>query len=279
MTTFAFSHRKRPTTRRQHYEYEPPLTSVESVAVLVSGFAAVAMVVAFADPTQSMLVAEAELVLLLVSIPVALLRWPVLACALHAAAQVLYIDSRVKGAGFSLQFFTHWSITATLVLTVLIGLLSGVSYMLYTCGSRRLYAQPVEKLTAMCLTALVSVQFFLTLGTLGMAAGYTGAAYHSGAYGWRSTGYQYTTQHTISFFFAAAIFAVRYEHDGLFLTTRRAAWFTLPPLLGVAWFVCVLALSTAHADPYTVFVDAASFVIGVSAAAIAWVGCGVFLHV
>ena len=168
---------------------------------------------------------------------------------------------------------------ATLVLTVLIGVLTLVSYALYNGGNRRLFAPPIELLTATSLTALVSVQMFLTLGTLGMASGYTGATYHAGIHGWYATGYSFTVQHTVSFFFAAALFATRYEHEMLSLTTRRAVWFAVPFLLGVAWFGCVLAFEVGSHDPYSAFVDVTSFIVGVSAAAVSWAGCGVFLHV
>lgn len=279
VATFALSQPKRHQSRRQYFEYVAPLASVEAIAVMAAAFIAVALVFFLADPVRPMLVAQAELALLITSIPAALLGWPVIGCILHSIAQIFYIDSRVRGLGFSLTYYTHWSLAGTLALTVIVAVLTAISYLLYNAGSRRLYAEPVEKITATCLTALVSVQSFLTLGTLGMAAGYTGINYSPGLHGWQATGYQFTVQHTVSFFFAAALYATRYEHNQLSTTARRAAWFAVPPLLGVAWFLSVLVLTVGHHDPYSAFVDFTSFVVGVSAAAVAWGGCGVFLHV
>ena len=279
ITVFAFSHQKKTRSRREHGEYVVSLASIESISVLATAAVASVFVFAFADPVNPMLNEQAELLLLILSIPAAILKWPVLACTLHSIAQVLYIVGRVQGLGFSLSYYTHWSLFCTLALTVLIGVLTLVSYMLYNGGNRRLFAPPIEILTALSLTALVSVQLFLTLGTLGMAAGYSGVGYHAGLHGWQATGYSFTVQHTVSFFFAAALFATRYEHNMLSLTVRRAVWFVVPSMLAVAWFCCVLAFEVGSHDPYSAFVDVTSFIVGVSAAAVSWAGCGVFLHV
>jgi hypothetical protein len=91
--------------------------------------------------------------------------------------------------------------------------------------------------------------------------------------------YEYSVQHSVSFFFAAAFYATRYEHGYLKRWQTRAAWLVLPPLLGISWWICVLVLTTTQQDPYTSFVDVGSFLIGVSAAAVAWLGIGMSLNV
>lgn len=275
MTTFAFSNQRRFANRRGLYLYQAPLATIEGSAVILVSVVAALIVIAFSDPVHAMLFAEAELVLLIASIPSALFGWPVLAATLHTIGQIGYVYSRVSTTGFSLSYYTHWSIATTLLLTVASGILSAFSYTLYVPSDRRMYSEPLEYLNGLVLTALVSVQTFLTMGTLGMAAGYTGCYYASNQQGWRSTGYHYMVQHNVSFFFAAALYASRYEHHVLSTAARRAAYFVVPAILGICWFISVIASSRLHgSDPYTQFVDAASFVIGVSAAAVAWAGVG-----
>jgi len=276
MATFAFSAQKEFETRRQHFEHRAVL-SVGNASVLLAALLACGAVFLLAEGATQMATVEIELVLLILAVPLALLHWPATACAAHASGQVLYVFGRIQSpVGFSWLFFTHFSLVATLVLTILVALCSLASYALYSCG--RLYSDPVELVCAVATTSLVSVQLFLTLGTLGMAAGYTGCGYSMGSGGWRSTGYSFTVQHCVSFFFAAAIFATRYECR-LLLTrawARRLAWAVAPVSLACVWASIVLAHSTKRAsgDPYTQFVDVGSFVIGVSTAAVAWAGVG-----
>tara|TARA_B110000444_G_scaffold249178_1_gene273970 strand:- start:149 stop:1885 length:1737 start_codon:yes stop_codon:yes gene_type:complete len=281
MTTFAFAQTKRFRSRREHFEHEINLYSVESLSVLTASSIAILLAVMLVDPINPTIQIEIELVLLIASVPMALFHNTVLACGLHAAGQVIYVLDRLNGEyGFSLAFYTHHSLLATLALTVVVGCLTLFSSLLYTCGPRRLFSEPVEKVNAAAMTALLSVQFFLTLATLGMASGYTGAFYAAGERGWRSAGFSFTVQHCISFFFAAGIFATRYEHDQLTFFWRRISWFLVPLVLGIVWMVCVATSpETNGSDPYTVYVDVPSFVIGVSASTAAWVGVGVFLHV
>jgi hypothetical protein len=281
MATFGFAQTKRFRSRREHFEYVVDFYSVESLAVVGAAFVAMLMVVALADPFNPMLVVEVELLLLIASVPTALLCYPVIACVFHASGQSLYIINRVNGEyGFSFDYYTHHSLLATLALTVVVGVLTFFCFGLYSFGRRRLYSEPVEMVNAAAMTSLLSVQFFLTLATLGMSAGYTGAGYTSGAFGWRSSGYSFTVQHCISFFFSAALYATRYEHDALSLLARRLAWAVLPPILGFTWLICISTSSESHGrDPYSAFVDVPSFVIGVSASVTAWLGVGALLHV
>lgn len=279
IVVYAFSHSRRFRSRREHFEYEPNPYSLASVAVVSSALVACLAVLLFVDPTRSMDWSDWELLLLLLSIPVCLLGWPGGACALHAAGQATYVATRVTlHGGYDWSYFTHHSLIATLTLTVVVGILSTFSYGIYSVGRRRLYAEPVEVVNSAALTALVSIQTFLTLATLGMSAGYTGVFYEDGKGSWRVSGYEFSTQHSVSFFFCAALYATRYEHEALPTTWRRAAWFAVPPLLGISWMLVVALAAPEHASPYHSYVDGASFLIGVSAAAASWIGVGVFLH-
>lgn len=277
LTVYSFSHAKRFKTRREHFEYEADIYSVGSIAAISSTAICCLVVFLFVDPSRSMDWSDLELVLLLISIPICLLGWPAVGCFVHAAGQAVYVWTRVELYGaYDWAYFTHHSLLATLALTVGSGCLSLVSYGLYSFDRRRLYSEPVEVANAILLTALVSIQTFLTLGTLGMSAGYSGVYYSDGKGSWRISGYEFTVQHCVSFFFVASLYGTRYEHKTLSIAARRASWFALPPLLGLTWLICISA-EASGGSPYQHYVDAASFLIGVSTAAVSWAGVGVFL--
>lgn len=278
LTVYSFSHIKRFRSRREHFEYEVDVYSIASIAAVTSTVICCLVVILFVDPSRSMDYSDLELLLLLISIPVCLLGFPAVGCFVHAAGQAVYVWSRVDLYGrYDWTYFTHQSLLATMSLAVVSGGLSLFSYGLYSFDRRKLYSEPVEIVNAVLLTALVSIQTFLTLATLGMGAGYSGVHYVDGKGSWRISGYEFTTQHCVSFFFVAALYGTRYEHDMLPLTFRRAAWFALPPLLGLSWLLCIAAEPSG--SPYHKYVDSASFLIGVSAAATSWSGIGVYLHV
>jgi len=279
LTVYSFSHAKRFKTRREHFEYEADIYSLGSIAAISSAAVCCLAVFLFADPSRSMDWSDLELVLLLISIPVCLLGWPAVGCFVHAAGQAVYVWTRVElYGGYDWAYFTHHSLLATFTLAVSSGCLSLFSYGLYSFDRRRLYSEPVEVANAVLLTALVSTQTFLTLGTLGMTAGYSGVYYSDGKGSWRISGYEFTVQHCVSFFFVACLYGTRYEHETLPVTFRRASWFALPPLLGLTWLVCISA-EASGGSPYHHYVDSASFLIGVSSAAASWTGVGVYLHV
>jgi hypothetical protein len=278
MVIYAFSHSRRFRSRREHFEYEPSPYSLASIAVVACAVVACAAVFFFVDPGRSMDWSDWELLLLLLSIPACLLGWPGIACALHAGGEAIYIYTRVAlHGGYDWSYFTHHSLLATMVLTATVGVLSTFSYGLYSVGRRRLYSEPVEIVNSVALTALVSIQTFLTLATLGMAAGFTGVYYEDGKGSWRISGFEFSVQHSVSFFFCAALYGTRYEHEALPATWRRAAWFAVPPLLGVSWLL-VISLADSDGSPYHHYVDWVSFLVGVSAAGASWAGIGVFLH-
>jgi hypothetical protein len=280
MTTFAFSERRRFENRGQHYNHSPDIYSVPYAGVLISAFVAACTILFFVDVNSGMNWSDVELMLLVISIPFVLFHFPILGTLTHLSGQTVYIATRYTSEiGYSWTYFTHHSLFASTVILLLIAILSFVSFSLYTFRDLRMYSEPVEMATAILSTVLLSVQTFLTLATLGMASGFTGALYRDGKGSWNITGYEYSVQHSVSFFFSAALYAVRYEHRSLKLWQTRAAWLALPPIMGIAWWVCVLVLTTTQHDPYTTFVDVGSFLIGVSAAGVAWLGVGLCLNI
>lgn len=273
-TIYAFAHSKRFRTRREVFEYEPSPYTTGGLSAIGCSLGAMLLVLLLSDSNASMDWSDIELLLLLASIPIALFHFTTTACLTHAAGQSLYIWTRFDLHGYyDFTYFTHHSLLATFVLTLLISIVSLFCYTLYSFGNRRLYSEPAEVVNAIALTSLVSVQTFLTLATLGMSAGYTGIYYEDAKGSWRITGFEFTVQHCISFFFAAALYATRYEPARLPSVWARAAWFALPPLLGLSWLLCILLLAVGD-SPYQHFVDSTSFLVGISAAFVSWVGVG-----
>lgn len=278
ISTFAFSNVRRFTVRRDHFLYFPNFLASTSIAVLLSALVSITVVFLFVDINRSMNFADLELALLLLSLPTALLSFSSSSCVLHIAGQAIYVLTRMDGEnGFTMLYFTHHSIVATLVLTILVFLTSSSSYFLYTFRDSRLYSEILERTTGAFLTMLLSVQIFLTIATMGMSSGYTGIRYSDDKGSYRISGYEFSVQHSISFFFAAALYATRYEPSMLSARERRGSWFVVPPILGLTWMICVLTLSD-KGSPYQEWVNLGSFLIGISSAVCSWAGVGVFLH-
>ena len=280
IATYALAHPRVFRTRRARFEHEVDVTTLTNLVPLLSTLVAVVFVFIFVDSTVSMNWSDIELLCLITSIPLSLLGWTSVACLTHVAGQSIYVITRIMGPGYSLVYYTHWSLFASLILVAVVGVLSLFSWGLYVTSPQRLYSEPVETVTAVCITALLSIQYFLTTGTLGMSAGYSGVYYEDGKGSWRISGFEFTVQHSISFFFAASLYATRYEHTALKTWTRRLSWGVLPIVLGVSWLVAMITdPSTTDHTPYEDFVDSGSFAVGISVAAVSWGGVGVFLAV
>ena len=278
ISTFAFSNVRRFTVRRDHFLYFPDLLASTSISVLLSALLSIIVVFLFVDVAISMNFADLELVLLLLSIPTALLSFSTSSCVLHIAGQAIYVFTRFDGEnGFTMLYFTHHSIVATLFLTIFVFLTSSSSYFLYTFRDARLYSEILERMTGVFLTMLLSVQLFLTISTMGMSSGYTGIRYNDDKGSYRVSGYEFSVQHSISFFFAAALYATRYEPSMLSARERRFSWFLVPLLLGLTWAVCIWMV-TDEGSPYQEWVNLGSFLIGISSAVCSWSGVGYFLH-
>ena len=245
IAVFAFSNTAKFTNRRSYFTAVTawnPTTTAAVVAFAVSMFT----VLSFTD-TRSMNYSDVELLLLLISIPAAILSMPALACTFHIAGQSIYVLTRVYSSnGFSWLYFTHHSVAATLVLTIAVLALSSASYLMYNLFDGRLYVESIETLTGVLLTMLVSVQLFLTLATMCMSSGYTGVQYVDDKGSWRVSGYEFAVQHSVSFFFSAALYAGRYEHALLGNWVRLLGWFLVPPLLAISWAFCVFSLRRAN---------------------------------
>ena len=190
---------------------------------LAASVVAVVVVYAYSDSIWPAL----ELLLLFFSIPAAWYSSTWIACALHAAGMLVYTVGRLGSPfGFDLTFLTHWYVAATLLLTLVLGVTTFISWLLYAswCSTGR-YIPWLENATALLIVALVSIQLFLTIASLAIISGYDGSLMSTAS--WRSASLRWVTQHSLGFFFAAALVGGRFEcHNG-----HIAKW-----LLRLVWF-------------------------------------------
>lgn len=257
------------------------LASVVSATVVVA-------VLYFADQEGSF--ATAEVTLLYLSIPAVWFVSSVIGCALFVAGNAMYIDSRLGSVfGYDLRYFTHWSLAASTLVGSLLLATTAISWFGYvvSCGSRKVARQriaPVEIATAGLTIILVSIQLALTLLTLSLFAAYDGALVSTET-SFREQGYEYTLQHSISFFFSAALYGSRFEvalqngnvddnRERLSRKARSVCYYAAPPVLGVCWLVSLLV--TTSDSPYDSGTSYHLY-IGVAAAGVPWlvVGAGV----
>lgn len=226
--------------------------------------------------------AIAEVTLLYMSIPVTWFVSSLVGCVLFVLGNGMYIQSRLGSVfGFDLRYFTHWSLATSTLITGLLLVTTLISWFGYTAWvpwkpARQRFSH-VETATAGLAVALVSVQLALTLLTLSLFAAFDGSIVSTeGSFreqgGRRAcsaaaprlhprpppTGYEFTLQHSVSFFFAAALYGTRFEvarKDGggedrerLSTRARRACYYAPPPALGVAWLASLA--TTWSPSPY-----------------------------
>jgi len=233
-------------------------------------------VLLFADSASFL--ASVEVLLLYFSIPLAWFGESAFGCGMHAAGIAVYTASRLGGPlGYDLSYLTHWFVAATLLITVLLAATTGVSEILYNsfCSKGR-YIDWIETATALLLVALVSMQLLLTISSLSLGAGYDGArvAY---ARTWRQTSFEWTTQHCISFFFAAALVGGRFETQNPTISRwlLRAVWFSVPGLLVALWISAIVFFEDEI--PYMSVGEPIPIAIATFGAAVPWVVVGVVI--
>ena len=282
LTIFAFPHGRRCRTRRSYFKHaleeeedddERASATGSGNVAFVASVVAVAVVCGYADSFWPAL----ELLLLFVSIPTAWYSSTWVACALHAAGMLAYTVGRLGSPlGFDLTFLTHWFVAATLLLTLVLAVTTFISWLLYSsCVSRGRYIVWLENTTALLLVALVSIQLFLTIASLAVISGYDGSLMT--AVSWRSASLQWTTQHSLGFFFSAAVVGGRFEpqNDRISRWLLRAAWFGVPVVLAACWLFWLFA--SARFVPYGTTGDAASIVIATLAALLPWTLAGIVM--
>lgn len=281
LTLFAFPYDRRCRSRRDYFGgVEDPTgrkaATASAWAAIFSALVALASVLLFADSASFL--ASLEVLLLYFSIPLAWFGESWIACAMHAGGIAVYTATRLGSAlGYDLSYLTHWFVAATLLITVLLAITTGVSLLLYNswCSQGR-YIEWIEVLTALLLVALVSMQLLLTIASLSLGAGYDGARIGDGRT-WRQTSFEWATQHCISFFFAAALVGGRFEtqNPSIGRDVLRWVWFLVPVLLTAFWTATIVFFETSI--PYMTTGEPVPLAIATFGAAVPWVVVGVVL--
>ncbi len=278
LTIFAFPYDRRCRTRRDYFKHPEDPDEREAAAgsghvALVASVVAVVVVYSYADSLWPAL----ELLLLFFSIPAAWYSSTWIACGLHAAGMILYTVGRLGTPfGFDLTFLTHWYVAATLIITLSLAVTTFISWLLYASPlSTGRYIQWLENLTALLIVALVSIQLFLTIASLAIISGYDGSIMDMQS--WRSASLRWVTQHSLGFFFAAALVGGRFEcHNGhITRWLLRLIWFSIPIALVACWSFRLFA--SASFVPYGTTGDGTSIVIATLAALLPWAMAGVIM--
>ena len=278
LTIFAFPYDRRCRTRRDYFVHPEDPDEREAAkgsgnVAFVACIVAVVVVYAYADSFWPAL----ELLLLFASIPAAWYSSTWIACVLHAAGMLVYTIGRLGGPlGFELTYLTHWYVAATLLITLVLGVTTFISWLLYaSCISTGRYIVWLENLTALLIVALVSIQLFLTIASLAIISGYDGSLMSTVS--WRSASLRWVTQHSLGFFFAAALVGGRFEcHNGRIKRwLLRLVWFAVPTLLAACWAFALFA--SANWIPYGTTGDGASIVIASLAALVPWTLAGIVM--
>jgi hypothetical protein len=289
LTIFAFPYDRRCRTRRdyfvrgdgdggdcddgsKHFEEREGAAGSGNVAI-AAAVVAVVVVYGYADSLWPAL----ELLLLFFSIPVAWYSSTWIACVLHAAGMLIYTVGRLGSPlGFDLTFMTHWFVATTLLITLVLAVTTFISWLLYSsCCSTGRYIVWLENATALLIVALVSIQLFLTISSLAIISGYDGSMMETTS--WRSASLQWVTQHSLGFFFSAALVGGRFEvhNERIERWVLRLVWFAVPILLGACWAFTLFA--KASFVPYGTTGDEASIVIATLAAMLPWVLSGIVM--
>ena len=278
LTIFAFPYDRRCRTRRDYFVHPEDPDELEAATgsgnvALAASIIAVVVVYSYSDSLWPAL----ELLLLFFSIPAAWYSSTWIACVLHATGMLVYTVGRLGDPfGFDLTFLTHWYVAATLLLTLVLGVTTFVSWLLYaSCCSTGRYILWLENATALLIVALVSIQLFLTIASLAVISGYDGSIMTTAS--WRSASLRWVTQHSLGFFFSAALVGGRFEcHNGRIARwLLRLVWFAVPIALSACWAFTLFAVGSFV--PYGTTGDLTSIVIATLAALLPWGIAGVVM--
>jgi hypothetical protein len=281
LTLFAFPYDRRCRSRRDYFNGIVDLTgrkaaTASAAASIFSALVALGVVFLFSDSTSFL--ASVEVLLLYFSIPLAWYGESWLACGLHVAGIVVYTATRLGGPiGYDLSYLTHWFVAATLLITVVLAVTTGVSALLYNSWvSKGRYIEWIDTTTAILLVALVSLQLLLSIASLSLGSGYDGARIGNGRT-WRQTSFEWTTQHNISFFFAAALVGGRFETQNPTISRGilQTVWFSVPSLIVALWTGTLVFFESEM--PYFTTGEPVPLAIATFAALVPWVVVGVVI--
>jgi hypothetical protein len=289
MVLFAFPYSRRCQTRRENYHgpdeetvrrYKLDIGNAASAAGWVSifsSFVALIVVLSFSDVDSTL--RGVELLILYGSIPFAWFGTSWIATGLHSSGLLLHIvDKTGTVFGFDLNYLTHWSVLVTLLLLLMLTVTMLLCQTLYAswCSQERI-VDCAEILTALGLVGLVSLQLLLTLCSLGITASFGGSNVVMGKVSWPAFGMQWSSQHCLSFFFAAALVGARWEPQHPWVSRRKLliAWFGIPTLTAGAWLIAMCSIQTGL--PYAQVADMSALVVACTGAIVPWIVIGIWL--
>lgn len=277
-TVLSMPKQRRCPSRDDYYQMSNLSTTSTMVTITTTVVAAIAI---WGFAAEDSVFAQVELLCLFISVPVAWFGSTWAACALNLAGNLLYMNERLLGTwGFDLNYFTHWSLMFTVAMVALLGITTLIQRVVYAFDNSWLSfdnskVEHVAILTGMLSVSILSIQLALTLLTLSLIAGYDGALVTSET-SWRTAGYEFTVQHSLTFFFAAAVYGSRYETGdlhGISENLRRTVWYSSPLITGAAWGITLLA--RGHGSPYGEADEYWGLATGIVAAIVPWFVTGV----
>lgn len=281
LTMLAFPRDRRCADRQEYcelrsgYALEQRRAADGSAYVaLISALGALAVCIVFADPNS--ILASVEVLLLYFSIPFAWFGTTPVACVLHIAGQFLFTAERLGSPWpFKLTYFTHLVVFTSMALIILLTVTTGITSFFFLISKKGSYTfvPMAEKISALTMIMLASLQLVLILCTLGMCSGYDGTAVGDDNDTWRMQGFQWSLQHYLSFFFVAAVVGGRFEPQdpGLSKNLMWWFWYAPPVVLGVVWLLSTV--SEGEGNPYPAHI--AIVTIGAISAIVPWAVTGV----
>jgi hypothetical protein len=277
-TVFSMRGRRGCLSRYDYYTTSNMSTASGVVTVVVASVVTLAVweLVAFGLTSERF-----DMFFLLLSIPFAWYSTTPLACILNVVGNLMYVDQRLRrDSGLDMSYLTHWSLLVTTILVSLLALCTFVQRVVYAYYHSIVTfdkgkSEWLAPLTGALTVAIVSIQLELTLLTLALVAGYNGSVMTTQT-NWRTEGYEYTVQHSLSFFFAAALYGSRYETvDWTYMSkrVRRVAWYSGPIFVCVVWMTAVLFYGTTF--PYlSSSYESACLFVGIVCAIVPWAAVG-----
>tara|TARA_B100001173_G_scaffold310225_1_gene324270 strand:- start:1372 stop:2874 length:1503 start_codon:yes stop_codon:yes gene_type:complete len=266
----------RNTQRKSRGEYytKSTLTVVSgSTSAIVT---AVTISIVYAFGNYDTVLPQSQVLFLYTSVPMAWFVSIPMAAACNVAGNLLYFADRFGDpTGVDLMYFTHWCMVCSAAFVSALTITTLISWVCWQCGR---WCVPIfEELTCMLITATLSIQFVLTLLTLGLVVSYNGGDLLGGGKHIHGSkiGFEFTAQHSITFFFIATVYTSRYEF-GLpksNLTVRRIVWYTSAPLVGVCWIMTMLIRN--EPSPYDSQSSWLSLSICILATFVSWLALGV----
>jgi hypothetical protein len=276
LSVFALPKKRKCPSRDDYYLITKLSTTSGVVTAVVSASCVVAV---FVFATSNMALVSVELLLLYSAVPCAWFISVPVGCALSIAGQTTYIAEKADGLfSYNFDYYTNWALAATALLTAFLLCTTLVSRGLWGCNER--YWLGCEHISGVLIITILSLQTALTLATLGLVVAYDGTATTTEETSWRQAGFEFSIAHSLSFFFIAAVYGVRFETGTphplapwtVSTRARRWAWYATPPVLAVGWAVRLFIVGLG--SPYGTFTSSSGLAVGIVAAVVPWMVCG-----